>query len=59
VVAEQVAKRALPNATAAANAAQTSPTVPGQPENLVFRATVALNATTMKIDNTIIPLMPA
>lgn len=56
-IAEQEAKPTLANATAAANAAQTSPTAPGQPESFVFRVTVALNVTRMKIDNTIIPLM--
>ena len=57
-IAEQDAKRALANATAAANAAQTSPTAPGQPESFVFPVTVALDETTMNIDDAIIRLTP-
>jgi hemolysin D len=52
------AKRALANATAAANAPQASPTAPGQPESFVFPVTVALDETAMKIDNAVIPLTP-
>jgi len=57
-VAEQEAKRALANATAAANVAQTQPAAPGQPESFVFPVTVALDETAMKIDNATIPLTP-
>jgi hemolysin D len=57
-IAEQDAKRALANATAAANAAQAPTTAPGQPESFVFPVTIALNDTAMKIDNAIIPLTP-
>jgi membrane fusion protein, hemolysin D len=57
-IAEQEAKRALANATAAANAAQSQPTAPGQPESFVFPVTVALDETAMKIDNATIPLTP-
>ena len=57
-IAEQDAKRALANATAAANAAQAPQTAPGQPESFVFPVTVALDETAMKIDNAVIPLDP-
>ena len=57
-VAEQEAKRALANATAAANVAQSQPTAPGQPESFVFPVTVALDETAMRIDNATIPLTP-
>ena len=57
-IAEQEAKRALANATAAANVAQTQPAAPGQPESFVFPVTVALDETTMKTYNAIIPLTP-
>ena len=56
--AEQEAKRALANAAAAANVAQTQPAAPGQPESFVFPVTVALDETAMKIDNAVIPLTP-
>ena len=55
---EQEAKRALANATAAANVAQAPVPAPGQPENFVFPFTVALDETAMKIDRSIIPLTP-
>ena len=57
-IAEQDAKRALANATAAANAMQSPMTAPGQPESFVFPVTVALDQTTMNIDGAIIPLTP-
>jgi hemolysin D len=57
-VTEQEAKRALANATAAANAAQEAPTAPGQAETFVFPVTVALDETAMKVDDAIIPLTP-
>ena len=57
-IAEQEAKRALANATAAANVAQTQPAAPGQPESFVFPVTVALDETAMRIDNATIPLTP-
>ena len=55
---EQEAKRALANATAAANVAEAPTTAPGQPESFVFPVTVALDETRMKIDDAIIPLAP-
>ena len=55
---EQEAKRALANATAAANAAQPPRPPPAQPESYVFPVTVSLDETAMKIDNAIIPLTP-
>jgi hemolysin D len=57
-IAEQEAKRTLANATAAANAAQSQPTAPGQPESFVFPVTVALDETTINIDGAVIPLTP-
>ena len=57
-ISEQDAKRALANATAAANAAQAPTTAPGQPESFVFPVTVALEETAMKIDNAVVPLTP-
>ena len=57
-IAEQDAKRALANATAAANVAPETPTAPGQPESFVFPVTVSLDETAMKIDNATIPLTP-
>ena len=57
-IAEQEAKRALANAAAAANAAQSEPTARGQPESFVFPVTVSLDETTMNIDGAIIPLTP-
>jgi hemolysin D len=57
-IAEQDAKRALANATAAANLTAVAPTAPGQPESFVFPVTIALDETAMKIDDAIIPLMP-
>ena len=55
---EQEAKRALANATAAANVAQAPAPAPGQPENFVFPVTVALEESAMKIDRSIVPLTP-
>jgi hemolysin D len=55
---EQDAKRALANATASANAAQLPSSVAGQPESFVFPLTVALDDTTMTINNAIVPLTP-
>ena len=57
-IPEEEAKRALANATAAANPAQTPPTAPGQAESFVFPVTVALDETAMTIDNAVIPLTP-
>ena len=58
-IAEQEAKRALANATYAANVAAPAPASgPGQPESFVFPVTVALDETAMKIDKSIIPLTP-
>ena len=57
-IAEQDAKRALANATAAANAGQSPNTAPGQPESFVFPVTIALDETAMTIDNAVIPLTP-
>ena len=57
-IPEEEAKRALANAAAAANPAQTPSTAPGQAESFVFPVTVALDETAMKIDNAIIPLAP-
>jgi hemolysin D len=57
-VSEQEARRALANATASANAAQTPAPQPGQPDNFVFPVTIALDETAMKIDNAVIPLTP-
>jgi membrane fusion protein, hemolysin D len=55
---EQDAKRALANAAASANVAQTQAPAPGQPENFVFPVTVALDETAMRINNSNIPLTP-
>jgi hemolysin D len=58
-ISEQEAKRALANATYAANGAPSAPTsAPGQPESFVFPVIVALDETAMKIDNAVIPLTP-
>jgi hemolysin D len=57
-IAEQEAKRTFANATAAANAAQSQPAAPGQPESFVFPVTVALDETAMNIDGAMIPLAP-
>jgi hemolysin D len=58
-MAEQEAKRALANATYAANVAPPAPASgPGQPESFVFPVTVDLDETAMKIDDAIIPLTP-
>jgi hemolysin D len=57
-VAEQDAKRVLANATAAANAAQSPATAPGQPESFVFPVTIALGETAMNVDGAKIPLTP-
>ncbi|MBV9288757.1 MAG: HlyD family type I secretion periplasmic adaptor subunit [Hyphomicrobiales bacterium] len=57
-IAEADAKRALANAAAAANAAQTAATPPGQPESFVFPVTVALDETAMTVDGAKIPLTP-
>ena len=55
---EQDAKRALANATAAANLAQAPAVAPGQPENFVFPVTVALDDSAMRIERSVIPLTP-
>jgi hemolysin D len=55
---EQDAKRALANATAAANVTPAPAAAPGQPESFVFPVTIALDETTMKVDNAMIPLTP-
>jgi hemolysin D len=58
-ISEQEAKRALANATYAANAAPSAPSsAPGQPESFVFPVTVALDETSMKTENAVIPLTP-
>ena len=57
-IPEEEAKRALADATAAANAAQVPSGAPGQAESFVFPVTVALDETAMKIDEAIIPLTP-
>ena len=57
-IAEQEAKRALANATAAANVAQTQPAAPGQLESFVFPVSVSLDEIAMRIDNVTIPLTP-
>jgi hemolysin D len=57
-IAEEDAKRALANAAAAVNAAQTPSTPQGQPENFVFPVTVALDETAMIVDGEKIPLTP-
>jgi hemolysin D len=57
-IADEEAKRTLANATAAANAAQSQPTAPGQPESFVFPVTVALDETTMNVDGAAVPLSP-
>ncbi len=57
-VAEEDAKRALANATAAASPAQPAQAAPGQPESFVFPVTIALDETAMTIDNATIPLAP-
>jgi len=55
---EADAKRALANAAASANVAQTQAPAPGQPESFVFPVTVALDESAMKIDGSIIALTP-
>jgi membrane fusion protein, hemolysin D len=58
-IAEQEAKRALANATYAANAAPPPPASgPGQAESFVFPVTVDLDETAMKIEHATIPLTP-
>ena len=58
-ISEQEAKRALANATYAANGAQATPaSAPGQPESFVFPVTVALDETAMKINDALISLTP-
>ncbi len=57
-IAEQDAKRALANATAAANVAPEAPTAPGQPESFVFPVTVSLDQSAMKVDDATVPLTP-
>ena len=57
-VAEEDARRALANASAAANPSQGASTAPGQPQSFVFPVTVALDETAMKIDDAIIALTP-
>jgi hemolysin D len=56
-VDEQEAKRALANATSAANAA-TAPSVPGAPENFVFPVTIDLDESAMNVGDAAIPLTP-
>jgi hemolysin D len=56
---EQEAKRAQANAIAPANGAPASPNAaPGQPQSFVFPITIALEASAMKIDGTIVALTP-
>jgi hemolysin D len=58
-IAEQEAKRALANATSAANGATPAlASAPGQPESFVFPVTIALDENAMKIDDAIISLTP-
>jgi hemolysin D len=57
-IPEGEAKRALANAAAAANVAQSPQPVAGQQEAFVFPVTVALDQTAMKIDDALIPLTP-
>ena len=57
-IAEQEAKRALADATTAANAASAPATVPGQPESFVFPVTVALDESSINADGATIPLTP-
>ena len=58
-ISEQEAKRALANATYAANGAPSAPlSAPGQPESFVFPVTIALDETAMKIEDAVIPLTP-
>ena len=57
-IPEEEAKRALANAAASANPAQTPSTAPGQAESFVFPVTVALDEAAMTIDTAIIPLTP-
>jgi hemolysin D len=57
-IADEQAKRTLANATSAANAAQSQPAAPGQPESFVFPVTVALDEMTMNIDGAAVPLAP-
>ena len=54
---EQDAKRALANAAASANVSQMAP-APGTPENFVFPVTVALDESTMKIGDSVVPMTP-
>ena len=55
---EEDAKRALANASAAANAAQAPSTRPGEPESFVFPVTIALDETSMDVEGAKIPLTP-
>ncbi len=57
-ISEQDAKRALANATAAANVAPEAPSAPGQAESFVFPVTLSLDEKAMKIDDATIPLTP-
>jgi hemolysin D len=57
-VSEEEAKRALADATATANAAQTQAPVQGQPENFVFPATIALDETSIHVNGAAIALTP-
>ena len=55
---EEDAKRALANAAASANVAQTQAPAPGQPESFVFPVTVALDESAMTIEGSIVELTP-
>lgn len=56
---EQEARRALANAAAAANVSNAAPNAaPGQAQSFVFPVTIALDASSMKVDGTPIPLTP-
>ncbi len=57
-IPEGEAKRALANAAAAANVAQSPQPAAGQQEAFVFPVTVTLDETAMKIDDALIPLAP-
>jgi len=58
-ISEQEAKRALANATYAANGAAPTPaSAPGQPESFVFPVTVALDEAAIRINDAPISLTP-
>jgi hemolysin D len=57
-IAEQEAKRALADATAAANVAQAPAAPQGQPESFVLPVTVALDETSINAGGAIVPLTP-